>query len=405
MNFNYEGITKDKGRVKGTIESPDKFNAAKDLREKGITVLSLEPKSEKKGSSILDLLPFGKIKLAEKILFTRNLSGMISAGLSLSRALQVLEKQTENKKMREVLRFLIDEIDKGGTLSDGMAKNPKVFSAIFVSMVRAGEESGALSNALKEVGLNLQKAYDLNKKVKGAMTYPSIILGAIVLVGVLMMIFVVPSITKTFVELGIDLPTSTQFIIFMSELFQNYAIFVFMGLGLVVFGVMYFVKRTPKLKKIFHKIILKIPVIGLIARQVNSARTTRTMSSLLSAGVSVTKALEITKEVLQNTEFKNVIDESIASVQKGVALSEVFKKYPKLYPVMVSEMMEVGEETGNFASMLMDIAVFYEEEVDAKTKNLSTIIEPVLMIFIGGAVGFFALSMITPMYSILDTIG
>ena len=403
MKFHYKGKNKDGTSTEGTKESPDKFSLAKELREQGVVVTELKEIKQKGSFSIKSISFFEKISISEKILFTRNLSGMITAGLSLARALQVLEKQTKNKKLKTVLTSLSAEINQGGNLSSGMAKFPDVFSTLFVSMVKAGEESGSLSASLKEVGVNLEKTYELRKKVKGAMTYPSIIVGAIVIIGVLMMIYVVPTLTKTFGELGIDLPPTTKFIIFMSESLKNHILIIIVLFVAMVVGLKFLLK-TKKFRDIFDSFVLKLPVIGQIVKEINSARTARTLSSLLMAGVSVTKSLDISKDVIQNGKYKAVLDKAVKDVEKGVALSSVFKERVDLYPVMVGEMMEVGEETGKFTDMLVDIAKFYEEEVDSKTKNLSTIIEPVLMVFIGGAVGFFALSMITPMYSILDTI-
>lgn len=403
MKFHYKGKNKDGTSTEGTKESPDKFSLAKELREQGVVVTELKEIKQKGSFSMKSISFFEKISISEKILFTRNLSGMITAGLSLARALQVLEKQTKNKKLKTVLTALSAEINQGGNLSSGMAKFPDVFSTLFVSMVKAGEESGSLSASLKEVGVNLEKTYELRKKVKGAMTYPSIIVGAIVVIGVLMMIYVVPTLTKTFGELGIDLPPTTRFIIFMSESLKNHILIIIVLFVAMVVGLKFLLK-TKKFRDIFDSFVLKLPVIGQIVKEINSARTARTLSSLLMAGVSVTKSLDISKDVIQNGKYKAVLEKAVKDVEKGVALSSVFKERVDLYPVMVGEMMEVGEETGKFTDMLVDIAKFYEEEVDNKTKNLSTIIEPVLMVFIGGAVGFFALSMITPMYSILDTI-
>ncbi len=404
MQFSYKAKTQDGSSIDGTVEAPDKFAAAKQIRADGNTPISVfEVKA--KGMKQISILSgfFDKIKLHEKIIFARNLSGMLSAGLSLYRALTVLEKQTKNEKFRKILGVLIKEIDKGGTLSEGMAKYPKVFSTLFVSMIRAGEESGSMSGSLNEIGQNLQKTYDLNKKIKGALMYPSIIICAIVLIGILMMIFVVPTLTATFKDLNVELPSSTRFIIFISDSLSKSPLLTFGILIVFVVGIV-FLTKLKSFKKYLNFITIRLPVVGQIIKEVNSARTCRTLSSLLVAGVDMTKALTITEEVLQNDYYKKIVAKAIVDIQKGVALSAVFKERQDMYPVMVGEMMEVGEETGKLSNMLIDIAVFYETEVENKTKDLSTIIEPVLMVVIGGAVGFFAVSMISPMYSLMDTI-
>lgn len=402
MKFKYRSQKNDGSVIDGIIESSDKFSAARAIRDKGETPLSIDVIKEKK-FSLNNITIFSKVSLSEKIVFTNNLSGMLSAGLSLTRALSVLDKQSKNQKFKEVVNSLIEDINKGGTLSDGMSKFPKVFSGLFVSMVKSGEESGSLPNVLSEVGITLKKSYDLNKKIKGAMTYPSVILGAIVLIGILMMIYVVPTLTKTFKDLGSELPASTEFIIWLSDFISNNVLLVFGILFIFIFMIIYFAK-SKFTQKYFDFIILKIPFVGNLIKEINTARTARTLSSLLSSGVNVSRALSITEDVIQNIYYKKLIKKAISDVEKGITLSTVFKDNTHLYPIMMGEMMEVGEETGKMSVMLLDIANFYEAEVDNKTKNLSVIIEPLLMIFIGAAVGFFAVSMITPMYSVMNDI-
>jgi type IV pilus assembly protein PilC len=403
MKFDYKAQTKDKKVIEGVKDSSDRFSLARELREEGSTPISIEEAKDKKGKSLFKMDLFGKVSLSEKMVFTNNLSGMLLAGLSLTRALSILEKQSTNAKLNKVLASLVEDINRGNTLSDGMKKFPKVFSGIFISMVRAGEESGGLPAALTEVGLNLKKSYDLKKKIKGALMYPSIILGAIFLIGILMMIFVVPTLTKTFKDLGGELPSSTKFVIWLSDTISQHTLLFLAVIGAIVTGFVLFAKLKST-QKYFDFIVLKLPVVGTIAKEVNTARTARTLSSLLSSGVDMSRALSITEEVLQNMYYKNIIKDAIISIEKGSALSLAFKENTRLYPVMMGEMIEVGEETGNLSKMLLDIANFYEAEVDTKTKDLSTIIEPVLMVFIGGAVGFFAVSMISPMYSVMSNI-
>jgi type IV pilus assembly protein PilC len=328
---------------------------------------------------------------------------MLKAGLSLSRAISVLQKQTKNIKFGAILEALNNEINAGGTLSSGLAKFPKVFSKLFVSMIRAGEESGNMANALSEIGMNIEKSHSLTKKIKGAMMYPSVILCAMILIGILMFAFVVPTLAKTFQDTGAELPGSTKFIIFLGTFFSHYLIQALLGIVAIVVGFIYLFK-APFLAKYIDYTILRLPAIGEMSKQINTARTARSISSLLLSGVSIVRAIEITEDVVQNIYYKKVLEEAKEAIEKGSPLSEVFKANPKLYPVMMSEMVQVGEETGKLADMLLQIALFYEEEIENKTKNLSTIIEPVLMVFIGSAVGFFAVSMISPMYKVMDNI-
>jgi type IV pilus assembly protein PilC len=405
MQFTYSATNKIGEKIKGDIEASDRFQAAHQLRAQGLMpVVVKEQRVSLKDIQIPILSPLlDHIGLQDKIVFTRNLSGMLTAGLSLSRALGVLERQTRNKIFKKVLSSIEETINSGGTLSDGLALHKQHFSTLFISMVRAGEESGTLAKSLVEVGRNIEKIYSLRRKVKGAMTYPLIIVFAIFLVGTLMLIFVVPTLTETFVGLGVKLPKTTQFIIFISDLIAHHTLLFFGSVILLVGGILAATRITAT-KKYVDIFILHIPVIKNIVKEVNTARTARTIASLLASGVDITRALEITRDVLQNSQYKIVIDEAILAVQKGVPISTVIERYPNLYAPMMTEMVEVGEETGQLATILTNVAEFYEEEVDNKTKSLSTIIEPVLMIFVGAAVGFFAVSMITPLYSILNTI-
>lgn len=401
MKFGYKGRSSSGEIISGEVLANTKSEAIANLRDSGITPLSMTEKKAFAFNAKITL--FKGVKLSEKIMFTKNLAGMLRAGLPLSRALDVLDKQTSNDYFKEIIHTLLDTIDKGGTFSEGLTKYPGVFSALFVSMVKAGEESGSMPNALLEIGVNLEKTYALNRKIKSAMMYPMIIVGAIFIIGILMFLYVVPTLTKTFKDLGTELPTSTKIVVGISDLISNHIILLLLGIIVITVG-MIFAFKMPKTKRMIDFVSIKIPVVGTLLKEVNSARTTRTLSSLLTSGVSIGRAISITKEVLQNSYYKQVLTEVEKAIEKGEPMSGVFKKHISLYPVMVGEMMEVGEETGKLSTMLFDIATFYESEVDAKTKDLSTIIEPVLMIFIGGAVGFFAVSMLSPMYSIMDNI-
>lgn len=403
MLFSYRAKSKDGEVIEGTLESESRFALARELRSRGSTPISVNVT----GDSFFSKFKFGnilgRVKIGEQIIFTKNLSGMLKAGLSLYRALSVLKKQTKNPTLSNILASLSNDINSGETFSEGLAKFPKVFSKLFVSMVQAGEESGNLSNALTDIGLNLEKSHALTKKVTGALIYPGVILFAMIVIGILMFAFVVPTLAKTFQELEVTLPLSTRIIIGLGNFFSSNLVLSFVALGLSAAG-LWFLLRAKFMAKYIDYMVLRIPVVGTLAKELNTARTARTMSSLLSSGVSIVRSVEITKEVVQNIYFKAVLDEVSIAVEKGVSFSEVFKQHSNLYPVMMSEMAEVGGETGKLSDMLLQIALFYEEEIENKTKNLSTIIEPLLMIVIGAAVGFFAISMISPLYSVLDNI-
>lgn len=397
MEFKYKA-TKNGEEYENIVDLPDRFSVYRHIKKEGGAVISVEEKNSSHGMKLSGDI-FETVSVSEKILFTRNLSVMIKSGLALSRALSVLERQTKNKKLKRTFIEVGTSVKKGSSFHEALSKFPKIFSKLLVSMVRAGEESGKLAGSLAIVGKQMERAYQLKKKIKGALIYPAIIVMAMGIIGVVMLVYVVPTLTKTFEELGVDLPRSTQAVIAVSDFLTNNTIAgVFIIVFLIIAGILGF--RSKKGKRIFDFVLLRIPVISNIVREVNSARTTRTLSSLLSSGVEVVNAISITKDVVQNSYYKEVLEQAQKDIQKGSPLSESFKKDEKIYPILVSEMIAVGEETGQLSEMLQQIAEFYEGEVEQKTKNISTIIEPFLMVFIGVVVGFFAISMVSPIYSI-----
>ncbi len=381
------------------MEAKDKFDLARILRQQGYILISCGDAEKKKFS--LNFLSFiGTVSISDKIFFSRNLSVMISAGVSVARGLDILSRQTKNKKFKNIILELGESIKKGNSLSEGMKQSPRVFSTLFTAMVKVGEESGKLSESLILISEQMEKDHTLRKKVKGAMIYPSVIVVAMIVIGVLMMMFVVPTLVSTFEELGVELPMSTRVIIALSEFFiQHTVLFLVSVIAAVVASI--FIISSRRGKKIMGNILFHLPLFSSLVKKINSARTSRTLASLISSGVDVLGALDITKDVVQNEKFKNILEKAKSDIQKGVPMSESFKKSQNVYPIMVGEMMAVGEETGELSNMLLRLADFYEEEVADATKNLSTIIEPVLMILIGAVVGLFAVSMIKPMYSMV----
>jgi len=404
MLFSYKAKLKEGGVIENVIESLDRFTLAKELRSHGNTPIFIHEKKEGLQFSKFSSDMFAHVKASELIIFTKNLSGMLKAGLSLYRALSVLQKQTKNPLLNKILVSLGNDINAGGTLSSGLAKFPDVFSKLFVSMTSAGEESGNLSNALSDIGANLDKSHALSKKIQSALIYPGVIVSAMLVIGILMFAFVVPTLANTFKELGVKLPLSTQIIIGLGNFFSDHLILTFVLL-IAMAGGLYSLTRTAFFGKYVDYFVVRMPLIGTLAKELNTARTARTIASLLVSGVSITRSLEITEDVVQNRYYKEVLNQAKFSIEKGAPFSEIFRMHPELYPVMMAEMIQVGEETGKLSDMLSNIASFYEEEIENKTKNLSTIIEPVLMVFIGAGVGFFAISMISPLYSILGNIG
>src|SRR3989344_3816466 len=353
MLYKYQAKKITGEETSGTMEASSKTDLAVKLREQGYIPTLVKEKNEK-SPSVSFLSGFGLVSAADKIMFAKNLGVMLSAGLPLTRALEILSRQTNNGYFSRTIISLMNDVKKGDFLS-------------------------------------------------GAMMNPAIILIAMVLIAVFMFIYVVPTLVATFKELNVDLPLSTQAIIFISDSITKHTYLFIIFFLAVVFSALWFL-RTEKGKIFLGNMFLKTPLISPVVKKINSARTSRTLATLISSGVNVVEALAITRDVLQNNKYKEVLTRAMDDVQKGIPISNSFKEATKIYPVLLGEMMAVGEETGKIAEMLEKIAVFYEEETAEATKNMATVIEPILMIFIGAAVGFFALSMIKPMYSMMNGI-
>ncbi len=401
MKFRVQVETKEGKKEVRSIEAPNRFSVYAQMEGQGVTVLDVAEDTRKKsGGSIT----FGTgIKEEEKITFTKNLSAMLTAGLTLSRALSVIERQTKNKYLRTIVQDIEERIKTGGSFHEALEQHPKIFSELFIAMTKAGEESGNLAEALKTVARQMDRSYSLQKKVKGAMIYPSIILSAIVVIGVLMLMFVVPTLSSTFASLGVQLPLATRVIVAMSDFMAHHVIIVLLLLAGFFGSIIAFVKSKFG-AAIILKVSLHIPVIGDLVRETMGARAARSLSSLLSSGVEMLTAITIASEVVGKNIFGAVLVEAEERVRKGEALSVTFNDHPKLFPVFVADMIAVGEETGKVADMLGQLAEYYEADVEDRTKDLSTIIEPMLMLFIGVFVGVFAISMIAPIYSLSSKI-
>ena len=398
--FVYEAKSLAGGEMRGVREARDKFELARSLRKEGYTLIKAE--EERPRFTIRLPLFLGRVSVAEKMLFSRNLAVMIASGLSLARGLEFLSHETKNRRLSQTLAELADAIRKGENFSDALRKHPRIFPEFFRAMIRAGEKTGQLDESLKLLSRQLRREHELRRRIRGAMMYPAIILVAMIAIGILMLVFVVPTLESTFNELDVPLPRSTRFIIAMSTFLSEHPLVVLFAL-LLFGGAVGIVLNSRMGKKILSAILLKTPVISGLVKKANAARTCRTLASLVAAGVEILEALKITEEVHQNHHYKELLAQARAGVEKGEPISKLFVENPHLYPPLVGEMITVGEETGKLSDMLFRVAVFYEYEVATATRDLSTIIEPALMIIIGMVVGFFAISMLQPLYNIASS--
>lgn len=402
MDFQYTARSRTGVVERDVMSAFNERAVAEALRAKGLIPTSI--KSVSRSFDISSLLEsITTVKLLDKITFIKNLGVMIKAGLPVSRALKILAIQTTNKKFAKIVSDVSRQVEGGVPLSDAMSKYPNVFSAIFVSMVRAGEASGNLETNLRYLADQMQRDYDLMSKAKGALTYPIIILIALGIVGFLMFTFVLPKLTATFVDLQVELPILTRIIIGIVDISAHYGVLVLIFFILAVIGFIYW-RKTDSGKNILHKAVLYTPIFSKIVVQINQARFVRVFSSLIKSGMSIVEALEISSHVVANVYYQRSISEAASKVKIGNPLSSGFKKDPRLYSDLMVQMMEVGEESGTTDQVLAEVAEFYEQEVDQIMKNLSSILEPVIMIVIGIVVGIMAVGLLSPIYNITQSV-
>lgn len=391
----------------GTRDAKDHEELAHIMRQEGFVLTTAKEESGAGENMFAKILlrfqGFRGVSLVDRIMFTRNLAVMIGAGLALNRALSVLSEQAESEKLKAIIVAVALRVQAGRPFSESLAEHPSAFSDLYVSMVRIGETAGNLEEVLNGLADQMKKDHDIISRVKGALMYPAVIFVVMLMVGYLMMILVVPKLAETFRDVGADLPASTKFLILLSDIMLNYWYLVVAGIVALIWSVR-FTLKTAGGKRGFDAAVLKMPVIKGLSKKMNSARMCRTLGILIDSGVPIVKALEILSHTLSNHFFSQSLAHASQEIQKGKTLYESLKPYAKLYPPLVTQMIAVGEETGSLTKVLSKLADFYEDEVNNLTKNLSTIIEPIMMVIIGAGVGFFALSMITPMYSVLNNI-
>lgn len=391
---------------KGEAEAANEHELARTLHNEGYLLVSSRTFEKKEtGKDLFHKISktfeglFG-VPLIEKTTFTLNLAVMIGAGLSLNRALEVLAKQTKNAKFKKAILETAADVAKGSTFGDALDKQRSVFNELYVNMIRTAETAGNLEEVLKLLASQMKKEHELISRVRGAMVYPAVIIVAMLGIGALMMVVIVPKLADSFKEMGVELPWTTKLVIGFSNFLISYWYIFLLFIAIFVFTLRIAVK-TKKGKRIIDFILLKTPIFGSLTKKINSARFARTLSSLIASGVAVVKAFEILSNTLTNHYYSASLKDTAVEIQKGKKIFETLEKYPHLYPPMVTEMVAVGEETGALSDILEKLSVFFEEDVDNTTKSLSTIIEPLLMIVIGVVVGFFAISMLQPMYSLI----
>lgn len=354
----------------------------------------IKPKKNLK-EALINLLP---IPISEKIFFANNLRVMVKSGLSLTEAVHTLGLQTTNRRFKMILDKIQEGVEKGQTLSENLKKYPTIFNEFFANIVAAGEVSGNLEKSLSELSSQMQKDHALTSKIKSAMTYPTVILiaSAGIVWGVLT--YVVPNIVSMFKGMTIQLPIATRIVMAASDTLTQYGAWVI--LGLVIIGGSFFYLIKHQLRHPWHTVLIHLPIIGPISKKINLARFSRTLSSLLETDIPVVNSFEITSTVLNNVLYREAAIKIAEEIKKGVAIANTLALYPKLFPPLIVQMVAVGEKSGTIDELLKELANFYETEVDNVTASLSSIIEPILIIFLGGLIGGIALAIMTPIFSL-----
>ncbi len=402
--FTYSARTKAGIVQKGTLIALDRSAAAASLLDKGmVPILVKEQVAKVAGSGNPLTRLFGsRVKLQDKVIFTRQFATMINAGVPLAQSLAILQEQSESKALQAAVSDIAKQVQGGATLANALSSHPDIFNAIYVNMVRAGEAGGILDQVLERLATQQEKDAEIVSKIRSAMIYPSVVSFVTVCAFFFLMTVIVPKLASIFRESGAALPIYTQIMLTISDALVNYG--VFLAIGAVIGGVA-FVRwaRTPLGKRVLDRVLIKLPILGPILVKVNVARFARTFGSLMAAGISVVEAVNATRSALGSSVYQDELDTIAREIKNGRPLSEQLKK-SKNFPAIVGQMASVGEETGELDDILLKLAVFYEKEVDTVIEGLTSIIEPLLMVVLGGMVGFIVISVFGPISSISSSV-
>lgn len=401
MKFFYKATSRDGKRTFGVIEAREKNEVVSYLRSHGLLPISV---TQKKESAILSLLPFyRKVTSSDVGFFTRQLASMLTSGLTLMESLRILKEQVDNRRpIQEVMQQIIADVEGGKSFSQSIGNFPKVFSPIYVSLIKSAEGGGLLDVILVRLADNLEKKQKLKSTIKSALMYPAIVIVGMIIVMIVMMIFVIPQLSVIYESFDVELPLPTRIIVGMSDNFLILWPFMF---GFIVVGSMVFRRwhKTENGKLIFDDLLLRLPVFGKLIKQSTIAEFARTLSLLVGAGTLVVEALHQTADVAGNKLYKNAIVGVAQHVEKGVGVGDALSGYT-LFPPILVQMAKIGEQTGKLDESLMRVSEYFEREVDQTTKTLTTAMEPFIMVVLGGGVAFLIVSIITPIYNLTSAI-
>jgi type IV pilus assembly protein PilC len=399
-NFRYTAKDAAGKTITSNADSKNRDSVIETLRKQGLTIISLE---EDKASQVKTARMAKKVKLDDLVIFSRQLSTMVEAGIPLVNVLDTLSQQSDNKGFSAVIKRIKDDVETGSSFSQALGRHPNIFSTLYINMVKAGESSGMLDDILNRVAVYLEKSSALQRKVKSAMVYPIAVITISIAITVFLLIKVVPTFQGIFDMLGGSLPLPTQILIMISNVLRKWFIFGFIGLTALIIAMARFAK-TDKGKIFFDRITLKLPVFGDLVRKVSVAKFSRTLSTLIKSGVPILSSLDIVAKTTGNKIVEAAITKSKIAVREGRNLAQPLSESP-VFPPMVVRMISVGEQAGELEKMLSKIADFYDEQVDAAVAGLTSIIEPMIILFLGVVVGGIVLSIFMPIFKITEIIG
>ncbi|ACL69356.1 type II secretion system inner membrane protein GspF [Halothermothrix orenii] len=395
--FEYEAVSKSGERIKGTITADNSTVVARQLREEGYYITSIEEQVERKE---INIQLSNRVKTKDLVLFTQQFSVLLNAGISLVEALDIMYDQVEHPRLKEVVRSIQEDVETGSSLTDALLKHPDVFPELYCQMVKAGEAGGVLDQVLEQLSAHYERQDEINSKVKSAMYYPVILLVVAVGVVIFLMTRVVPQFISLFSSMDVELPLPTRILIKLSTFLSSYWWALFGGLGLTVALLLKY-KSTPEGRRRFDSLILKIPVFGKLMRKIYVSRFTNTLSILLTSGIDIISALAIVEEVVGNKVFSDVISRSRTQVSEGISLSRPLDESGE-FPRMVIQMINVGEEAGSLDNMLQKVSDFYDKEVETSINNTVSLIEPLMIVVLAVIVGFIVMSIILPMFEMYE---
>jgi type IV pilus assembly protein PilC len=401
--FAWEGKNRGGQVVSGEMEAPNQGAVTAALRRQGLQPGKIKERG--KGLDIEIKIPGMEPKITTKdlVVFTRQFATMIDAGLPLVQCLDILSKQQENKTFKKILLDVKERVESGSTFAEALARNPKAFDELYVNLVAAGEVGGILDTILNRLAAYIEKALKLKKQVKSAMTYPTTIIGIAVIVISVILVFVIPAFEKMFADFGGELPMPTQIVINISNFIQSYILLIIGGIVASIFGAKY-IYKTKRGREIIDDLALRLPVVGVLVRKVAVAKFTRTLGTMISSGVPILEGLEIVAKTAGNRTVEKAIYGVKQSISEGKTIAEPLEK-SGVFPAMVCQMISVGEQSGSIDTMLNKIADFYDDEVDDAVGNLTAMMEPLLMLFLGTTVGGLVIAMYLPIFKLAGAAG